>query len=260
MIWLFYGGGRVKRRMPAWLAGVVVLLVVVYTIFTGASPSVVRAAIMGSVLVLGPVLGRRYDPTAALAVSAAIMVIFDPNLLADVGFQFSFLAMLGIALLSPRLLPLFGKARLPGVLAYPLAGGLGATLGTLPVVTLLTGQLSLVAPFATLTADFALPPLMIAGIITIIVGMSVAGGGSTVAALPGLLVWPSAWWLVTNAQAWSMLPWAAIDVSGVSIVHVVAYYLLLYLGVLALPNLRRVAGMVQLKRIRAGALAWLCWR
>src|SRR6266566_2869834 len=57
-VWLFYGGGKVKRRMPVWLALLVILLVIAYTIFTGASPSVVRAAFMGTLLLLGPVLGR----------------------------------------------------------------------------------------------------------------------------------------------------------------------------------------------------------
>ena len=113
------GAARTKRRMSAWLALLVILLVVVYTIFTGASPSVVRAAIMGSVLLLGPVVGRRYDPTAALAVSAALMIALDPNLLADRGLPARFLADAWHCPSVPCYPPLFAQisnaplARLP---------------------------------------------------------------------------------------------------------------------------------------------------
>jgi hypothetical protein len=137
------------------------------------------------------------------------------------------------------------RLRLPAPLAYPLSTGVGAVLATAPVVTLLTGQLSLVSPFATLTADFALPPLMITGILTVIAGAF----GSSAAAIPGLLVWPSAWWLVTNAQLWSALPWAALDIGGISVVHVITYYVVLFLGVLALSYRRRIGAIGQRKPV-----------
>jgi predicted membrane metal-binding protein len=40
-----------------------------YTLFTEATPSVVRAAIMSAILLMAPLVGRRYDPIAALAIS-----------------------------------------------------------------------------------------------------------------------------------------------------------------------------------------------
>jgi competence protein ComEC len=212
MLWLFFGGRRNRRRMPTLLALTVIALLASYTIFTGATPSVVRAAIMGTVLLLGPVVGRRYDPLAALAVSAASMVVVDPDLLADAGFQFSFLALVGITFLSPLIVSALehvrmGRLALPGALIYPLGGSLGAVAATFPIFTLLTGQLSLVAPIATLTADFALPVLMVAGIATVIIGAL----GPTFALVAGLLVWPSAWWLQANAQFWEAMPWSSVN-------------------------------------------------
>jgi competence protein ComEC len=241
LVWLVLGGGKSKRRLPVWLALTLLLLLAVYTVFTGATPSVVRAAIMSTVLLLAPILGRRYDPLAALAVSAALMLLFDPDVLADAGFQLSFLAILGITLVSPYLLTFFDsirfrKVRFPQLVAYPLSASLGAVVLTVPVVTLLTGRLSLVSPFATLSADFVLPPLMIAGIFTVLAGVA----GATAAAIPALFVWPCAWWLITNAQVWSSLPGATIEAPGVSIPHALLYYLALFLVVSFLSNRRRM--------------------
>jgi len=250
--------------MPVWLELFVLLLLVAYTIFTGSSPSVVRAAIMGSVLLVGPLLGRRYDPLAALAVTAAVMVLFDPDLLADAGFQFSFTAVLGIAMISPLVLSLFGKVHLakvhlPGIVAVPLAVGVGAQLGSLPFVTLMTGWVSLVGPFATLTADLALLPLMLTGIVMVIAGAVSA----TAASLLGLLVWPFAWWLIANAEFWSSLPWAGVYVNGISIVHIAAYYAALAFIIAFVSKSRRarVAGFARpaVSTAALGMIALAVW-
>jgi competence protein ComEC len=211
-----------------------------YTIFTGAAPSVVRAAIMGTVLLLGPLLGRRYDPVAAIALSAAVMFLFDPDVLADPGFQFSFLALLGITFVSTLLLAFierirYRKVRVPALIAYPISATFGAVIGSAPMVALVTGWLSLVAPLATLSADFALPPLMIAGIATVILGSA----GTAFALLPGLLVWPFAWWLLANSLFWSSLPWAGVDAGALSTTHVLLYYALLFAIVAALCEAMR---------------------
>jgi hypothetical protein len=90
----------------------------------------------------------------------------------------------------------------------------------MPLSALLIGQVSLVSPLATLTADFALAPLMLSGIFTILVGNL----GAWAAAIPGLLVWIPSWWLVANAQLWASVPGAGIDASGVTFMHVLLYY------------------------------------
>jgi competence protein ComEC len=250
MLWLFFGGRRNRRRMPTLLALTVIVLLASYTIFTGATPSVVRAAIMGTVLLLGPVVGRRYDPLAALAVSAASMVVVDPDLLADAGFQFSFLALVGITFLSPLIVSALehvrmGRLALPGALIYPLGGSLGAVAATFPIFTLLTGQLSLVAPIATLTADFALPVLMVAGIATVIIGAL----GPTFALVAGLLVWPSAWWLQANAQFWAAMPWSSVNTADFGPAHALVYYTVLTF--LVVLNEQRQHIPTAVRRLRA---------
>ena len=144
LVWLAAGGGKGKRRMSVWLTVVTIATLIIYTSFTGATASVVRAAIMGAILLVAPLVGRRYDPLAALAVAAAGMVLLDPYVLADAGFQLSFLAMLGITTLAPPIYEFSKKMRLPTALGLPVATTLAAQAATLPLGILLTGQFSVI--------------------------------------------------------------------------------------------------------------------
>ena len=75
-----------------------------YTIACGASPSLVRAflfILLGQIAALSP--GRRSSPADRLCIAATVQLAFDPGAIGTVGFQLSYLAMLGIVLIAPRL-------------------------------------------------------------------------------------------------------------------------------------------------------------
>ena len=83
-----------------------------YAVLSGFSPPVERAAIMGSIYLLGLALGRPKSILPALALAAAVMAALEPALLERVSFQLSFAAMAGIAVLTTSELPTwtqFGK-------------------------------------------------------------------------------------------------------------------------------------------------------
>ncbi len=234
-VWLVYSRRGQKRRMPPWLLLLLLVALAIYTLFTGATPSVMRAAIMSTALLAAPVAGRRYDPTAALAISALFMTALDPNVLADAGFQLSFAAMLGITYLSPRLVHFFQRLRLPGVISFPLATSLGAQAATLPLLALLSGQVSLVSPLATLTADVSLLPLMVTGIATGILGAIAPVAGAAL----GPAVWLCAQWMLMWVHFWAAPAWAAVDLPAISAPGVALYYLLLAAAIFAAQAERR---------------------
>lgn len=94
-----------RRRLA--VAGAA-LTVALFVLMTGAEPSVVRAALMGGLVLLAKESGRLYDLKNAIAFVAALMVFFNPKILVyDLGFQLSFLALLGIVYLSPALAKFF---------------------------------------------------------------------------------------------------------------------------------------------------------
>jgi competence protein ComEC len=63
-----------------------VLGISVYTILVGANAAVVRAAIMGGLSIFVRQVGRRQNGLNTLAFTAAVMALFNPQVLWDVGF------------------------------------------------------------------------------------------------------------------------------------------------------------------------------
>lgn len=238
-IWLVYRGRSRRGRMPVGLLLAVLAGLAFYTIFTGANPPVARAAAMGAIFLMAPALGRRPDALAALALSAFVITLVDPDAVADGGFQLTYAAMLGLAFIAPQLHALFQRMKLPALLSVPLAASLGAQTATTPIIALLTGEVSLISPAATLSADAALLPLMVTGIVTGIVG----GISQTLASVVGLSVWPFAWWLVASAESWAALPWASVSAETVTTTTAALYYLSLAL-LLVLPR-RLTAGKLR---------------
>ena len=237
LVWLAAGGGKGKRRMSVWLTVVTIATLIIYTSFTGATASVVRAAIMGAILLVAPLVGRRYDPLAALAVAAAGMVLLDPYVLADAGFQLSFLAMLGITTLAPPIYEFSKRMGLPTALGLPVAATLAAQAATLPLGILLTGQFSVISPLATLTADISLLPLMLSGIMTACVGLVPVV--SALGAVSGAVAWLSASWLQWWVQFWASLPFASVGVDGFVPIYSAIYYISLFPAVWLLTDARR---------------------
>ncbi len=88
-------------RAAFWLA---VSGIILFVILTGASPSVVRAGIMGVLVLIAQREGRMYRMANALVLAGALMIFHNPKILRfDAAFQLSFLATLGLIYLAPHL-------------------------------------------------------------------------------------------------------------------------------------------------------------
>jgi competence protein ComEC len=99
-----------------------------FAFITGAASSTLRAALMFSMFIVNDMVGRRVVPLNLLAMAAIVMLMAEPLLLYDVGWQLSFSAVAGILLAQPAIRALhtpFGQAA---------AVSVAATLATLPVV------------------------------------------------------------------------------------------------------------------------------
>jgi competence protein ComEC len=97
--WIFKTFGQ---KLPRWMRFVFILAILwLYAGITGFSPSVNRAVTMFSFVALGTLLGRRYNSMDGLLASAMILLAVNPYYLFDIGFQLSYLAMLGIFMFSP---------------------------------------------------------------------------------------------------------------------------------------------------------------
>lgn len=202
--------GRPRRAVGAATGGVILA----YVIAAGASPSVVRAAVMAGVVLLARGSGRAVRAPAALALAAAGLLIADPALIGDAGFRLSVAATAGLlAWATPLGAWLGGLAggRLPG----PLAEGLGITLAaqaaTLPDVLATFGRLSLVAPAVNLAVVPIVPAAMAGGALALAGGGLVAlGAPAAVGMVSGLPGWLLLHAMVAAVRVGASLPVAAV--------------------------------------------------
>ena len=96
--------GSFPRFISQYKAQLIAIIIMwIYAIITGLSPSVLRAVFMFSVLSFAQISGRNYDSLNALFFTGFVLVVIDPLTVFDIGFQLSFLAMLGIFLFYPYL-------------------------------------------------------------------------------------------------------------------------------------------------------------
>jgi len=155
--------------------------IALYTLLVGASASVVRAAIMGGIYLLGRYLGRPTYVPASLAAAAVGMTLWNPLVLWDVSFQLSFAATLGLVLYVDRFQR--GALRLltrvaseeqarqaMGFLSDALLVTLAAQIATLPLTLYYFRRLSLVSLLTNFLILPAQPAVMIWG------GLATLGG------------------------------------------------------------------------------------
>ncbi|GIW09458.1 MAG: hypothetical protein KatS3mg061_0515 [Dehalococcoidia bacterium] len=194
------------------------LAIALYAGVTGGTPSVLRAAVMAALSLLGIWFGRQRDAATVLVVAVAGLLFLTPTLVDDVGFQLSVTATAGLLGLAGR----FGKllARLPrfgapglALLREPLATTLAATLATLPITVTTFGTLSVVTLPANLLATPLVAPAMAASFFALVVG-------TVVPPLAPLVAFPA--WLFCAGLAelvtwFGKLPWAAVQVAELPI-------------------------------------------
>src|SRR3989338_6680466 len=75
---------------------VTICLIALFVMFVGAGPTIVRAAIMGSLSLIAIYFGRVYFSLLSLIMASLVMLLFYPDLIGNISFQLSFLATLGI--------------------------------------------------------------------------------------------------------------------------------------------------------------------
>jgi len=92
-----------KRWMQLIRSGIVILCIMSYALLTGFSPAVCRSAVMLSVLIIGRTYNRQANGFNIIAFTAFLMLAGEPFLIWDIGFQLSFLAVLGLVWLQPMI-------------------------------------------------------------------------------------------------------------------------------------------------------------
>jgi competence protein ComEC len=232
--------GRLGRRRRSI---VLIVAIVAYVLFAGASPSVVRAAAMAGVVLLARETGRAGRAAAALGWAAALLLLADPALVSDPGFQLSSLATGGILAWANRLQDGLGRLALPGWLAESLAVSLAAQAATLPVVLLVFGRLAIISPAINLLMVPLVAPAMAAALVALLGGaVALAGGPAIVATLAGLPAWALLTAMCTVIRGGAALPFASVTLGPPWTILAAAGAAALPFAVIAIARRRRRAG------------------
>lgn len=162
--------GMPLRTRLVWLLG----LIAVYVPLAGAGPSIQRAAIMGGLSVLATLAGRRTSRLYALAIAAVVLLVIEPRIAADIGWQLSFAAVLGILMFAAPLRGVLGDRLGMHGWRRPLIEGAAmttaATIATAPLIAFHFEAVSTLTLLANLLALPAVAPAMWLGMLVAAAG------------------------------------------------------------------------------------------
>jgi competence protein ComEC len=203
-----------RRR---WRAAIAALALPAFVVLVRPSPSVLRAALMGALVLLADVLGRRSASIPVLSATVLALVLVDPFLARSAGFAMSVAATGAIVLIAPawtRRLAVHMPQPLAASIAVPAAAQLACT----PILVAAFGQLTPLAVPANLLAAPAVAPATLAGVSCALLAVVSPG----VASLPAHVAGLAAGWLAVVARTLSALPGAGLQgpsgLAGVALV------------------------------------------
>ncbi len=236
------------RTRLVWVLGAIV----VYVPLAGAGPSILRAGVMGGLGVLATLAGRRGSRLYALALAAVVTLAVDPGIGADIGWQLSFAAVLGIlALASPLRAAIVARTGVRGwrgALAEGAAVTVAATLATAPLIAFHFESISTTTLLANLLVLPAVAPAMWLGMLAAIAAQV---PGFPVEALNAISAPLLAY--IAQVAAWCGRPSWAYPHVRLGIAGLIVSYLALTVAVLGIPRLRRHSRLAALKRRRLPA-------
>jgi competence protein ComEC len=206
--------------------------VVFFVLLARPEPSVLRAAAMGVVALLGQSSGGRRRGVRVLAVAITVLLLFDPWLSRSVGFLLSSLATAGILLLAPAWRDAMDRW-MPRLLAEAVAVPLAAQAVCTPAIAAISGQVSVVAVLANLAAAPAVGPTTVLGLIAGLVAVVNTSVGEVLGRLAGL---PATWIVLVATHGaglagasitWPVSPVAITGLAGLCVVALVGLHAIL---------------------------------
>lgn len=157
---------RISKR---WTHIITILVLILFMFITNFTSSVIRACLMG-ILVLGAkIFFRKNDSITSISLSLLIILIYNPFLINEIGLQLSYLGTLGIILLNKNVKYLFSNIKISKKVVQLLSITFSAQLMIMPIMTFKFNTISLTFFISNVLASPFLGIIMIFGFITIFV-------------------------------------------------------------------------------------------
>ena len=203
------------------------VLIFLFIIMVGAPASAVRAGIMGAILLYAQKIGRLSNAARIMVFAGAIMLIFNPLLLRyDIGFQLSFLAVLGLIYIKPIFDGWWGKLLKKehiGSVLEIIDTTIAAQISVLPILVYNFGNISFVAPITNVLIVPFIQFFTILGLLFIL-------GLAILPFIGKILLWPiylGSAYILKIIDWFSQIPWAAKQISNLHWIWIIVYYVLI---------------------------------
>ena len=202
---LAYAG--VSRRLIFYMSA---LVIIAYVAIVGAPASAVRAGVMSIFLLLALTAGRLVSIPRLIVIVAVMTLMMNPRSLRDdIGWQLSFLALLGLVYILPYLQKwtmhiVHGRGK---IIIEAILATVAAQLATAPIIVYNFGQFSIIAPLANVLVVWMIPMLTVSVMLALPLAALFPALGEVLFFLPWLMVK----YIFTIVGVLSGLPWASVQ-------------------------------------------------
>jgi competence protein ComEC len=193
-------------------------VILVFVGLAGASPSVLRAALMGVGALIALVTERTVKPVGTLVLAATILLLFNPVWIWDIGFQLSFLATLGLIVTVPAIVQRLDW--IPPTIASLLAVPLAAIIWTLPIQLYVFNVIPTYSILINIISTPFVTLITLGGFISGIIGFVWPQAGSEIASF---LYYP-AYGLIEIVRFFGKLPGNSVAVGSLSQIQLITIY------------------------------------
>lgn len=202
---MLFAARLIGPRAAVMLAAIVL---VAFVIVVQPTASVLRAAVMGAIALLGLLSARRRQAIPSLAASVLVLLAVAPQLAVDVGFALSVVATAALVVVAPVWSARLVARGWPKPLSDAVCVAWAAQVVTAPLIAAISGRLSLVSAVANLAVAALVAPITVVGSAAAALGMCWPGAARLLIRFTG----PELWWVCRIAHWSAAVPGATVAV------------------------------------------------
>ena len=207
---VLFSSRLIGPRAAVGLAG---LALVLFVIVVQPTASVLRAAVMGAIALMGVLSSRRRQAIPALSATVLLLMIVAPQLAVDVGLALSVVATAALVVIAPIWSRRLAAGGWPKPLADAICVACAAQLVTAPLIAGISGRVSLVSAAANLAVEVLIAPITVLGSAAGALCLFWPAGAQLLIRFTG----PELWWLLRIAHWAASVPAASVPVpAGIS--------------------------------------------
>jgi competence protein ComEC len=161
-----------KMQIGSSATSILIIAVLILFVFVaGFSASVVRAVIMGIIILLGKLIMRETDIFTSISAAAIILLFINPYTIFDIGFQLSFSATISLVMFYQKIKERIDHKYLPNIISDTLAATIAAQIGVVPITLYYFNNLSTISILSNLLVVPVVQVITIIGFIMVFAGI-----------------------------------------------------------------------------------------